>query len=101
MLPTSDSKQQGPFEVEKQLVPMTYPIYTPGQPQASQVLYVNLKEWPERPERKKISLIRVAEEEEAVDDKCLQVEQLRQNTINGLKQVDSTTHPGKLKLWCF
>lgn len=49
MLPTSESKQQGPFEVEKQ--PMTYSISTTGQPQASRVLYVNLlKEWAEKPE---------------------------------------------------
>lgn len=52
MLPTSDSKQQGPFEVEKQPRPMTYSISTTGQPQASRVLYVNLlKEWAERPEK--------------------------------------------------
>lgn len=30
-----------------------------------------------------------------------QVEELRQNTINGLKQIDSIALPGKLKLWCF
>lgn len=30
-----------------------------------------------------------------------QVEQLRQDTIYGLKQINSTALPGKLKLWCF
>ena len=30
-----------------------------------------------------------------------QVEQLRQDTISGLKQINNTALPGKLKLWCF
>ena len=30
-----------------------------------------------------------------------QVEQLRQDTIIGLKQINKTALPGKLKLWCF
>lgn len=30
-----------------------------------------------------------------------QVEQLRQDTISGLKQFNTTALPGKLKLWCF
>ena len=30
-----------------------------------------------------------------------QVEQIRQETIGGLKQINSTALPGKLKLWCF
>ncbi|TWW57325.1 hypothetical protein D4764_07G0000440 [Takifugu flavidus] len=30
-----------------------------------------------------------------------QVEQLKQDTISGLKQIKSTALPGKLKLWCF
>ena len=30
-----------------------------------------------------------------------QLEQLKQDTINGLKQINSTALPGKLKLWCF
>ncbi|KAK0148024.1 hypothetical protein N1851_012273 [Merluccius polli] len=30
-----------------------------------------------------------------------QVEQLRQDTISGLKQINTTALPGKLKLWCF
>ncbi len=30
-----------------------------------------------------------------------QVEQLKQDTISGLKQINSTALPGKLKLWCF
>ncbi len=29
-----------------------------------------------------------------------QVEQLKQDTISGLKQINSTALPGKLKLWC-
>ncbi|KAL7868614.1 hypothetical protein SRHO_G00099980 [Serrasalmus rhombeus] len=30
-----------------------------------------------------------------------QIEQLRQDTISGLKQINNTGLPGKLKLWCF
>ncbi|XDV11573.1 hypothetical protein PO909_000474, partial [Leuciscus waleckii] len=30
-----------------------------------------------------------------------QVEQLRQDTISGLKKINNTALPGKLKLWCF
>ncbi|TWW54580.1 hypothetical protein D4764_0274410 [Takifugu flavidus] len=30
-----------------------------------------------------------------------QVEQLKQDTISGLRQINSTALPGKLKLWCF
>jgi len=30
-----------------------------------------------------------------------QVEQLRQDTISGLKKTNNTALPGKLKLWCF
>ncbi len=30
-----------------------------------------------------------------------QVEQLKQDTISGLKQINSTALPGKLKVWCF
>lgn len=30
-----------------------------------------------------------------------QVEELRQSTVSGIKQIDSTALPGKLKLWCF
>ncbi|KAL1277462.1 hypothetical protein QQF64_024135 [Cirrhinus molitorella] len=30
-----------------------------------------------------------------------QVEQLRQDTISGLKKINNTDLPGKLKLWCF
>ncbi|KAK7912981.1 hypothetical protein WMY93_013192 [Mugilogobius chulae] len=30
-----------------------------------------------------------------------QIEQIRQDTIRGLKQINNTALPGKLKLWCF
>ena len=30
-----------------------------------------------------------------------QVEQLKQDTMSGLKQINNTALPGKLKLWCF
>ncbi|KAL6470906.1 hypothetical protein MHYP_G00195560 [Metynnis hypsauchen] len=30
-----------------------------------------------------------------------QIEQLRQDTISGLKQINNTGLPGKLKLWCY
>lgn len=74
MLPTSDSKLlakwQGPFEVQKKLVPTTYKVSTPGIQKWGQVLHVNLlKEWVPRTQNEtEVLLIHGMDEEEEVNE---------------------------------
>lgn len=66
------AKWQGPFEVQKRLGPTTYRVGTPGQSRSNRTLHVNLlKEWVQRPERKKVMLVRNILEEEEMEEQYL------------------------------
>ncbi|KAK7888647.1 hypothetical protein WMY93_024207 [Mugilogobius chulae] len=75
LLPSEENKLlakwQGPVKVLKQLGPTTYQVQSPGHPQSSKVLHINLlKLWVQRP-GKDVMLIREVAEEDEVEEQYL------------------------------